>query len=413
MGIRDETYDVIVAGGGISGTMAAAAAAREGRKVLLVERYTALGGMGTLGLVQPITMWGIRGQYVIGGTGKVFLENLGESHEDASTGMSHYGPACDAEHLKYALERMALRHGVSLLYHSWVSGVEMEGDRLSGLELLSKDGSSRVQGHVFVDATGDADVSASAGVPFDLGSQGASLMLLVAGIERERCPERPEISKIYGRHRVGYGGLAVFWHPRSELAYFNVTEVEGVDTLDPEDLTAATIACRKQAWDVLDVVRTHVPGFESAYISQIAPALGVRESRRIRGRYLLDLEDVDSGRHFDDVVARASCPIDIHGSDHSGRGEYRGLKHSYAIPYRCLVTDEVPNLIVTGRCISADHAAHSSLRRMAPGFALGEAAGMAASLAKDTGDVRDVVVADLQDKLRRYGAVLDPEKDAG
>lgn len=409
MGIRDRVYDVVVAGGGISGTMAAVAAAREGCKTLLVERYGALGGMGTLGLVQPITMWGIRGQYVIGGTGKAILEQLAEQHPEAATPMAHYGPACDAEYLKMTLETLALDHGVTLLYHTWITGVEKAGDRLAALQLFAKDGASTVQGQVFVDATGDADVSAFAGVPFDEGSQGMSLMVLVSGIDRDRCPERQEISKIYGEHRVGYSGLALFWHPRKDTAYFNVTEVEGLSALDPEDLTQATIACRKQAWGVLGVVRDHIPGFEQAYIAQIAPAVGVRESRRIRGRYVLNLADVDSGRHFEDVVARASCPIDIHGSESNGKGEYRGLKQSYAIPYRSLVTDDAPNLIVTGRCISADHAAHSSLRRMAPGFALGEAAGVAAALAAPGGNAPDVSVGKLQNILRGYGAVLDAE----
>ena len=409
MGTRDQTYDVIVAGGGISGTMAAIAAAREGRKTLLVERYSALGGMATLGLVQPITMWGINRQYVIGGTGKKILENLAENYRGAATPVSFYGPACDAEYLKMTLEKTALEHNVALLYHTWITGVEKEDDRLQALQLLGKDGRSRIRGKTFIDATGDADVAAFSGVPFDIGSQGISLMFLVSGIDPDRCPPRTEISGIYSQHKVDYSGLALFWHPRRDTAYFNVTEVEGLDALDPEDQTRATIECRKQAWAILDVMQKYVPGFENAFIAQTAPALGVRESRRIKGQYTLSLADAESGRHFEDVVARASCPVDIHGSEHGGKGEYRGLKQSYAIPYRSLVTDAVPNLIVTGRSISADHGAHSSLRRMAPGFALGEAAGIAASLAADTGTAAGISVPELQKQLRQYEAILDPE----
>ena len=401
--------EVAVAGGGIAGTMAAIAAAREGRKTLLIERYAALGGMGTLGLVQPITMWGIRNRYVIGGTGKKILESLAARPDCAATPVSFYGPSCDAEHLKYELEKRALAAGVELLYHTWITGVEKQGDRISALKIFSKAGAASVTARTVIDATGDADIAACSGVPFDIGSQGISLMFLVSGIDPDRCPPRAEIGELYAAHKVGYSGLALFWHPRRDTAYFNVTEVEGLDVLDPRDLTKATIQCRQQAWEILAVMQRHVPGFEQAYIAQTASALGVRESRRIRGQYALTLQEAEAGAHFEDAIARASCPVDIHGSQEGGRGEYRSLKQSYAIPYRCLVTREIPNLIVTGRCISADHGAHSSLRRMAPGFALGEAAGIAGALACETDDARGIDVQALQRKLRSYDAILDPE----
>ncbi len=350
-------YDVIVAGGGISGTMAAIAAAREGQK----------------------------------------------------TTVSHYGPACDAEFLKYELEKRAIDAGVELLYHAWIIGVEKQADRITALRIFSKAGEAALQARTVIDATGDADVAAFSDVPFDVGSQGISLMFLVSGIDPDKCPPRNQIGDIYGEHRVAYSGLALFWHPRRDTAYFNVTEVEGLDALNPYDLTKATIACRQQAWEILGVMQQHVPGFEHAYIEQTASALGVRESRRIQGQYTLTVQEAESGVHFEDVIARASCPVDIHTSEDSGKGEYRGLKQSYAIPYRSLVTNDLSNLVVTGRSISADHGAHSSLRRMAPGFALGEAAGIAASLANKTNDVRSINTQTLQQKLRDYDAILDPE----
>lgn len=413
MSIFDKTHDVIVAGGGISGTMAAIAAARQGCSTLLIERYSALGGMATLGLVQPITTWGIKGQYNVGGTGRRILESLIERSPRAATPMSHYGPTCDAEHLKYVLETEALEHGVTLLYHTWVTGVERNDETIARLRVFSKGGEAHIEGRIVVDATGDADVAAAAGVPCETGSQGITLMMVVAGIDRARCPEREEMAAIYDAHRVGYRGLCIFWHPREDAAYFNMTEVEGLNGLDVEDLTAATIDCRRQAWQILDVFRAHVPGFEHAYVEQTAPALGVRETRRIRGLYTLTQDDVLAGGVFDDVIARASCPIDIHGSDHDGRGAYEALKRSYGIPYRSLVTQETQNLIVAGRPISADRAAHSSLRRMAPGFAIGEAAGTAAALAVDGGDTRAMDIARLQDDLKQFGAVLEPEPASG
>ena len=401
-------YDVLVAGGGIAGTMAAIAAARQGCETLLIERYAALGGMATLGLVQPITMWGVNGQYVIGGTGKRILEELAQ--QGGATAMSHYGPTCDAEYLKYALEVAAQEQGVTLLYHTWITGVEKERDTIVALELLSKAGRSFVSGKIIVDATGDADIAAFSGVPCEVGSQGISLMFVMSGVDRNRCPPHEQIKAIWDEHRDDYRNVAIFWHSRQDTAYFNTTEVEGRDGLDPDDMTAATITCRRQAWQVLDVFKKHVSGFEQAYIEQTAPALGVRETRRIRGLYTLTASDVQNGADFADTIARASCPIDIHGDMDAGRGAYKTLKQSYGIPYRALATDSIRNLIVAGRPISADRIAHSSLRRMAPGFAIGEAAGIAASLAAQDGDTRAVSVPAMQDILKQHGAILAAEE---
>lgn len=414
MALRDRRWDVLVAGGGISGSMAAIAAAREGAKTLLIERYAALGGMATLGLVQPITTWGIGGQYVIGGTGKRLLEEMIERHPRSATEMNHYGPSCDAEHLKHMLEQTALAHGVEILYHAWITDALTGGEEIDGLRIISKSGEDELSADAIVDATGDGDIAAFADVPFEPGSQGITLMFHVSGIDRDRCPESTEITAAYREAGpVNYRGLALFWAPQPGSAYMNVTEVEDHDALDVEDLTAATIECRKQAWRVLEILRENVEGFEDAYIAQTAPALGVRESRHVRGLHTLSADDVESGRDFEDTIARASCPVDIHGSDNEGKGSYHGLKRSYGVPYRSLVTHEYANLLLTGRCLSADAVAHSSVRRMAPGFALGEAAGVAAAMAAEHGNARTLPVEPLQTRLRGYGAILDSEEPQG
>jgi 2-polyprenyl-6-methoxyphenol hydroxylase-like FAD-dependent oxidoreductase len=409
-GVRDREWDVIVAGGGISGSMAAIAAAREGADTLLVERYAALGGMGTLGLVQPITTWGIGGSYVIAGTGKRLLEEMAAQRPASATEMNHYGPSCDAEHLKRMLEETALDHGVELLYHAWITGAEVDDDRIAGLNIVSKSGPDRLRGNAIVDATGDGDVAAFADVPFDLGSQGITLMFHMTGIDRDRCPQDSEIREIYAETGpVNYRGLAMFWAPQPGSAYMNVTEVEDHDALDVEDLTAATVECRKQAWLVAEILRANVPGFEDAWITQTAPALGVRESRHIRGLHTLSAEDVEGGRDFEDTIARASCPVDIHGSDNDGKGTYHGLEQSYGVPWRSLVTEQYANLVLTGRCLSADAVAHSSVRRMGPGFALGEAAGIGAAQTLSHGDARSLPIEPLQERLREYETILAPE----
>jgi 2-polyprenyl-6-methoxyphenol hydroxylase-like FAD-dependent oxidoreductase len=400
-------YDVVVAGGGLAGTMAAMAASAAGRRVLLVERYAALGGMATLGLVQPITMWGMGSTYVLGGRGRRMLEELA-ADASASTPVTTYGPTCDAEHLKYALERQAQAAGVKLLYHAWVSDAHVSAGRVEALTAVAKGGPLRLEAGVFVDATGDADVAAMAGCPLAVGSQGITLMFVLGGIDRSRAPSREEIGRHYNPHKVGYRGALVFWHPRPDAAYLNMTEVENADALDAAGLTAATLECRRQAWAMLDVFRRHVPGFEKAYMEQTAPALGVRETRRIAGRYTLTTDDALRGADFPDAIARCICPLDIHGSDAGGRKRYQPLSRSYGIPYRCLLPQGVCNLLVAGRPISTDQGAHSSVRRMAPGLALGEAAGLAAAMAADSdADVTDVDVPQLRRKLLQHGAVLE------
>lgn len=409
-----QMYDVVVAGGGISGVMAAVAAAREGCKTLLIEKNGAPGGMSTLGLVQPITTWGIKGKYVLGGSGRQILKKLAGRDPMASTPMSTYGPTCDSEYLKIELERFCLDNGVSILYYGWVRDVFLSKEgRVEKLITLTKQGDLEIQGKTFVDATGDGDLSAMAGVPYEdladtTGQQGMTLMMIVSGIDFDRCLPLAKMNEIYKKHAVNGRTVCYFVHPRKGSAYFNMTEVYGMSGLRASDLTKATIQCRKQAWDILDAFKKHLPGFENAYIEQTASTIGVRETRRIKGVYILNEEDVKFGRNFEDRIARASCPVDVHFRN-DGQAVYYSLEKSYSIPYRSLLTNEIPNLIVTGRCISTDQAAHSSVRRMAPGFATGEAAGVAASMAARTGDARTISVPTLQEKLKRLGAILDAE----
>ena len=408
----ERKHDVIVVGGGIAGTMAAIAAAQEGRRTLLVERFGCLGGMATAGLVQPMTMWGCGKHYVIGGQGRDMLEQLARSDPEAASEVSTYGPTCDAEHLKYLLEKEARHAGVRLLYYAWFVDAERDGAAVRAVHVATKAGLLRLTANVFIDATGDADLAAQAGVPCETGSQGITLMFLIGGIDRDRVPERKELGRLYGEHAVGYRrGALLFWHPRGDAAYANMTEVEGLDPLDPADLTKATLDCREQAWRMIRVFREHVPGFERAYIAQTAPALGVRESRRIQGAYVLTTEDVLAGRDFPDTIARASCPLDVHGSEGGGKKLYRPLQRSYGVPYGCLVSEAAENLLVAGRAASTDEGAHSSLRRMAPGFALGEAAGVAAGMAVGEGNALHIDTHQLQTRLLDRGAILAPESD--
>ena len=205
---KDVKFDIVVIGGGISGTMAAIASARQGSKTLLIDRYGALGGMATSGLVQPITTWGINDSYVISGTGKKILENMASKHDQAATAMSTYGPTCDAEYLKKELEDIAIENGVSLLYHTWVRSVEMKStDVISHITAFSKNGDFNIYGKVFIDATADGDICAFAGVPFESsedseGQQAMTLMMIVSGIDQDRILDREKMQEIRDKHKV-------------------------------------------------------------------------------------------------------------------------------------------------------------------------------------------------------------------
>lgn len=396
-------YDVIVIGGGMSGVMAAVGAAREQRRVLLVERGFMLGGMATAGLVQPITCWGVniddRTEYVIGGTGRKFLEMLHGKNPDLIGSMTTYGPVCDTEYLKLELERLIAVHEVELFYGSSLVSAEVDQGRIQSIQCCSNQGIRRLSAGMFIDASGDCALAAAADADCFVERQGISLMFILSGIDK-KILFASDYGDIWRKHRGdNYREAAIFNHPRQHTVYLNMTEVDNADGLGPAALAKTTCECREQAWEILRIFKEYVPGCSHAYIEQTAPALGVRESRRIKGTYYLTGEDAITGRDFPDVIARCGCPIDIHGTQLS----YSGLKKSFAIPYRSLVPGKVKNLLVTGRGISADHTAHSSLRRMAPGMALGEAAGIAAALAEENDKLE---VAKLQAKLEFHGAIL-------
>ena len=399
-------YDVIVAGGGMSGVMAALAAAREQRRVCLLERGFMLGGMATSGLVQPITCWGRSTsdgvKYVIGGTGRDFLTRLHDANPGLATAMSTYGPLLDSEYLKIELERLVLAHDIDLFYGIMLCGANTQGGRIQSIQGCSNQGMHEFSAGRYIDATGDCALANAAGAPCFVERQGISLMFILGGVCKEELFASP-YQEIWKEHRANnYRAATIFNHPRENTLCLNMTEVGDADGLAPEALAKNTCTCREQAWEILRVFREFVPGCAKAYIEQTAPSLGVRESRRIRGEYFLTGGDVTFGKEFPDTVARSSCPIDIHGTSLV----YSGLKKSFAIPFRSLMPRQITNLLVTGRGISADHTAHSSLRRMAPGMALGEAAGIAATLADENSLVD---VSRLQAKLEAYGAILHDE----
>ncbi len=444
-------YDVLVIGGGNAGCAAALAAARNGTRVLLVERYGFLGGTATASMVGPWMTFHSGEDRIVGGIAQEIVERLvvrggspGHLH-DASDYVPTITPF-DPEIHKALLFEMMRESNVALLLHAWFLDAVTEGARVAGARFATVGGIREVRARRTIDATADAYVAASAGVPTQQGDargrvQPASLMFRLSHVDlallsayvRARPEQMRSSLKTHERTPdalTAVAGLYELWDaarergavnvPRELVSFFatpyadevtvNMTRVVGVDPLDPDDLTRAEVEARAQVMQLVDFFRNDVPGFANARIAATATQIGVRESRRIEGEYTLTAEDVLSARAFDDAVARSAYPIDIHNPSGAGTTTHRlPAGASYEIPYRCLVPKRVDDLLVAGRCISTTHEALASTRLTPTVMTLGQAAGTAAALsvqravpprALDPALLRERLIADGVD-LRR------------
>lgn len=402
--------EVLVVGGGPAGMAAATVAARMGCKVLLVERYGRMGGMAVQAMVGPL-MGSVKSPFV-----DEVLQRIGGRH-------------FDSERLDLQYASIVRESGATLWLHSWAAEACLEGRRLTGVRFLSKQGIARVDAPVIVDATGDGDVAALAGAAFEQGRPGDGLVqpvsimyrlagidearALVCGSEEQACEVRvPEgtWSEVVMRGQASgelastIGVIRLYRASRPGERVVNATQVNGIDGTRFEDLTRAELEARQQAYQVLDFVRKHAPGYENAYIAAMPMTVGVRETRRILGAQYLTREDCTSGRKRPDAVVRdASFPIDIHNPSGSGQAEGEGPQgraarvKPYDIPYGCLVPREIDGLLMAGRCISGSHDAHASYRVQCIAIAIGAAAGAAAATAIKQGVLpRNVDVARVQ-----------------
>jgi len=408
-------YDVVVVGGGPGGFAAAVAAARSGARVLLVERYGFLGGMATAGLVNPFMPFELNGRPLVGG---IFQEVVSELKR-----MGAYDErtrAFDPEVLKYVLERMAIDAGVELLYHTCFVEAEASGGIIRRILVHNKSGLRWIEGRMFVDGTGDGDLAASAGAPFEKGRRPDGLMLPMtlnfdlAGVDVDLLPSREELNEAYRRAKergeitCPREDVQWFFTVHRGVIHFNTTRVLGVDGTRAEDLTRAEIEGRRQMFELVEWLRRTFPAFRNAYIVRSGPQIGVRETRRVLGEYVLTEEDILSARKFPDAICRSAYPIDIHNP--AGEGtilKYPPPGDYYEIPYRCIVPLKVDNLLIGSRCISATHEAHSAVRIIPTVMAIGQAAGTAAALCVKLGvRPRDLDYNVLREALRRQGAIV-------
>ncbi|HET6275143.1 MAG TPA: FAD-dependent oxidoreductase [Candidatus Cybelea sp.] len=441
--------DVLVVGGGNAGSAAAIAAARHGASTLLVERYGFLGGTATAAMVGPWMTFHSAKERIVGGLAEEMVERL--IGKGASPGHVHdssdYVPTItpfDPEVHKALLLEMMREAGVALLLHAYFLAAEVDGSTVTGATFATVGGMRKYTGRVIVDATADALVAASAGVPTQQGDergrvQPATLIFRLSHVDLAELAEyvraNPEemrsslpVSERTAPRLTAVAGLYSLWDrarseglvdiPRELVSFFispypdevtvNMTRVVDVDPLDPDDLTRAEVESRLQAMQLLDFFRARVPGFRNARIAGSGTQVGIRESRRIVGRYTLTRDDVLAARKFDDAVARSAYPIDVHNPHGSGTTTERlAPGESYEIPYRTLVPVNREQLLVAGRCISTTHEALASTRLTPTVMTLGQAAGTAAALACARG-VRagDVDVRELREQLVADGVLL-------
>jgi len=396
--------DVVVVGGGPAGLCAAIAAARSGAKVVLVEQFGYLGGTATASLMACIN--GFRNQVepnktqVVRGIAEEIvlklkeLGGLGRSpYPQASfptePGQLEYSYAIDTEKFKYLTLRMCVDAGVDLLFHTYFCDAIVEGGAVRGVIVENKSGRQALMARVAVDASGDADVAARAGVPFWQTAKDEAPRLNDSLMYRiEFGAKRPQ-----GTFACDFGSHAVVWGPGVR---------EPINGADGDELSRGEVETRLRIYDDFAAKQAKDPELADAQVVETPPLLGVRQTRFIEGEYKLTAEDALEGRRFDDVVAISPCPI-IHYY-----GYRRYLEHEgYDIPYRCLIPKKVDGLVVAGRCISSEQQPYESHRAMAPIMAIGEAAGTAAALScRDNACPRDLDVGSLQATLASRGAEL-------
>lgn len=417
--------DVVVVGSGSAGATAAIAAARNGADTVLVERYGFLGGTSTqvldtfYGFYTP----GQRALKVVGGIPDEVvgaLKEAGAAFERPNTFGAGTGVTYDPVTLKVVWERLARAAGVRVLMHAFCTDVVVEGGSVVGVVLDGKRGLQRLDCLAVVDASGDGDVAHLAGARYErAGDTGTAQTLTTTfrminvDVERAQAFGKKAMWQLMAEaSETGAYDLPRregSWHRTTQAGVIHtiMTRVADVDATDPEQLTRAEMEGRAQALEYARFLRDKVPGFESAQLSWTSHPIGVRETRRLLGRYRLTREDCLGARKFEDAIGACGAPIEDHRPGSDTAWEYLPEGATYDIPFRTLVPQNVGGLLVAGRCFSATHDAHASCRSMAQTMTMGQAAGAAAALAvrADTA-VADVDVGALQERLREMGAIF-------
>ncbi|UUZ67794.1 FAD-dependent oxidoreductase [Polaromonas sp. P2-4] len=437
-------FDVVVIGGGPAGLAAGVSAARHGARTLLVERYGFLGGMGTAGGVTNFAgLYGRKNgemrQVVHGVVDELLarIDALGglNQPQDGMQGRIRVR-SYDVSAYKCAADQLLLAAGVQLLFHAWAAAVVMQGRQISALIVETKSGRQAIRAQRFIDCSGDADLAHFAGVPFELGDgHGSALfpstMFRVGHVDAPRAlaavGEFKAINALMaqsqenepGRYKFPREGAILRPQKNPTEWRANVTQIRNasgtaMDATDARQLSDGELEGRRQITEYFRFLRNEVPGFEQSAIVDIAPQVGIRETRRIQGLYALSGEDILSSARFDDAIGINAWPMELHAD---GRIDWQFPRSIDAaegrayndLPWRMLLPATVDNLLVAGRCASMTHEGQSAARASGGCFVMGQAAGTAASQLKAGQTFVDTDVKQLQQLLRQDGVYFDDD----
>jgi len=403
--------DVLVVGGGSAGLAAAVAAARNGADVLLLERLSYLGGLATGGLIiLHLTLDDGAGRQAVGGLCQAMVDRMASRggvyypsrrewndpdpalvEDYAGWGLVwgagphrvRYSVAFSPQEFVYGADCMVQEAGVKVLYQTWAAEPIVEEGRVTAVVIQNKAGRQAIAPGVVIDASGDGDIFASAGEPFELERVHPWLWFLMSNVEN--IEQALAAKRGFFFRSPGEGHALVPWGGEASMR-------RKVDATDPRELSEALMECRRLVMEEADRLKGSVPGFQDAYVSMIADQLGITESRRLQGEYVMQRDDLD--REFADAIART--------------GHWTKYDCVYNIPYRSLQSRRLKNVLAAGRCISVDHRVHHATKEIPPCMATGQAAGTAAAMAvaSSGGDVKLVDIGKLRERLASQGAIL-------
>lgn len=447
------SYDILVVGGGIAGSMAAVAAARHKKRVLLVEETGCLGGSLTTCGTGPMMTFHAGDKQVIKGLGEELVsrlveKNLSPGHTTDSTGYTYTVTPFDMEGMKRELELMVMEAGADLLFHASLCDMEVSGKTASKAVFASCGRMIEVSAKVFIDATGDAVLCRLADVPTQSGrasdgkNQPMTMNFRLAGVDidliRALMEKDVTVFPFLKNHEKGYekkasrlscsgfeaimkagidsGELDVdrdivlfFEDNNKNEVIVNMSRINNLDPLNPYDLTKAEIEGRRQVWKLYEYLKKHIPGFKDSTLLYSGPKVGIRSSGRMVGCYSITAKDIIEEKKFEDGIACCGYPIDIHSADGVATNTtFLRDGGYYSIPYRCLINSNVENVLAAGRNVSCTFEAHASLRVSPCCAALGHAAGVAASISVDK-NLKPTMIdsKELRKQLLKEGAVID------
>jgi hypothetical protein len=428
------SFDVIVVGSGSAGSTAAIASARAGAKTLVLERLPFLGGTSTAvldtfyGYYTP----GSQSIKVVGGIADEVVKALKEFQAcferpnsfGAGTGVTYH-----PEYLKVVWERLVRDAGCQVLLNAWVQDVVIHEKKIAGLVVATKSGLQLIQCKQVIDASGDGDICYFAGVPFELAGEVDPAQTLTTTFKMVNVDlfKRKQVSKKEINFLMEEAASTGKYHlPRKEgsdhitpvdhmtatvmtrLSSYREKDGKVINASDPDLLSEAEMEGRNQAIEYIRFLKDYVPGYQNADLSTFSVQIGVRETRRVYGEYRLTAEDVLTARQFEDQIGLCGAPMEDHADGADTKWQYLPDRQTVGIPYRTLVPKDSKNILVAGRCFSASHVAHSSVRSMAQCMAMGEAAGNAAALAvRKVIKPADVDPAELREILKKNKAIID------